>query len=247
MIMRRVLLALAAFVGPAFAGDQWFENSEPVTLRSDTGYILVRSWWHESLLETNYYSPILVRTLSVAEIEAAKKDGAAHEANVVVPRADHAYARTDNEVTTLVPLKPGTYVLAGLGNIQRSGTTNITVITALCMGTVAFEVSPGTIIDLGTIVTARHARPTDVPELAAVVAGENAGWDNIDVAIRPAGSAVPEALKPLPILAADYRAFGWIPNYLGGPFARLAPMPGVLSYDKDGNAVDPKDAATTAQ
>ena len=64
------------------------------------------------------------------------------------------------------------------------------------------------------------------------------------VAIRPAisASAVPQALQSLPLVAADYSAVPPFPNYLGGPLSRLAPLPGVLDYDKDGDVVDLKAA-----
>jgi hypothetical protein len=249
MNSKRFLLALALFLAPAFAGDLGFENGAPVTLKPDMGYILVRSSRDERALATINYSPILIRTLDPAEIEAATKIDSPHEANVVIPRADRPYARTETEITQIIPLKPGTYVLGGLANVLRSGWTEITVVTSLCMGTVAFEVKPGVITDLGTILNAAHVLPTAIPELANVVAGKDLDMNIalMDVAIRPPASDAPEALKALPIVPADYRAYGLFPNYLGGQFARLAPLPGVLDYDKDGNALDLKARTAKAE
>jgi hypothetical protein len=249
MNTKHLLLAVALFVAPAFGGDQWFEKGEPVTLKPDMGYILVRSTRDERALATINFSPILIRTLDPAQIEAATKSDAKHEANVVIPRADHPYARTETELTQVIPLKPGTYVLGGLANVLRSGWTEITVVTSLCMGTVMFEVKPGVITDLGTILNAAHVLPTAIPELANVVAGKDLDMNIalMDVAIRPQASDTPEALKALPIVPADYHAYGLFPNYLGGQFARLAPLPGVLDYDKDGNALDLKAQAAKAE
>jgi hypothetical protein len=62
------------------------------------------------------------------------------------------------------------------------------------------------------------------------------------VAIRPAPQSTPAsaalaALQPAP---ADYRAVSAFLNYPGSFLSRLAPLPGVLDYDKDGDVVDLK-------
>jgi hypothetical protein len=104
------------------------------------------------------------------------------------------------------------------------------------------------ITDLGTVVNAMHELPTDIPELANVVAGKAVGLqvEFDDVAIRPQApdTVTPDGLKSLPIVPADYHAVGWLPNYFGSYFGRLAPLSGVLDYDKDGNVLDLK-AQTT--
>jgi hypothetical protein len=65
-----------------------------------------------------------------------------------------------------------------------------------------------------------------------------------DLALQPATAAtpVPAKLQTLSIVPADYRAVEPYPNYLGAPLTRLAPVAGVLDYDKDGNVIDLKTA-----
>jgi hypothetical protein len=64
------------------------------------------------------------------------------------------------------------------------------------------------------------------------------------VAIRPAGSTadVPAAIAALPRVAADYRAVPPFFNYTGAPLSRIAPLAGVIDYDKDGRVIDLKAA-----
>jgi hypothetical protein len=239
-----LILALMTLATPGFATDATFENGAPVTLKPNMGYILVRNPRDERALATINYSPVLIRSLDQAELE---KTG--HEANVVVPPADRPYAHNDTEIIQVMALKPGTYVLGGIANLLRSGWTSARVTVSLCMGTVMFEVKPGVITDLGTILLAQHDKPTTIPELAKVVAGKDTDLYFVlfDVAIRPLGpnTPTPEALKSLPIMSADYHTYGWFPNYLGADFNRLAPIPGVLDYDKDGNPIDVKTGTKT--
>jgi hypothetical protein len=252
MNTKSFLLAAALLLSPASAADKPFEHGAPVALKPDLGYVLVRSIRDEHALYTANYSPVLIRMLDQTEL-AKFEGGDAHaaESNVVIPLADHAYAYSETKITQITPLKPGTYVLAGLANVGHSGWTTINLMACLCMGTVSFEVKPGVVTDMGTLLNALHEKPTDIPELANVVAGKPLGFTALlfDVAIRPPApdTDTPEALKALPIVPAEYHAYGWTPNYLGAPLSRLAPLPGVLDYDKDGNAIDLKARGAKAE
>jgi hypothetical protein len=111
------------------------------------------------------------------------------------------------------------------------------------MGTVEFDAKPGVITDLGTIVTADDDKPTPIPELSNHVFGKLMGdaLSPVDAAIRQATPAdVPDSLKSLPHVEADYRAVAPFPNFLGAPLLRLAPLAGVLAYDKAGHVIDTK-------
>jgi hypothetical protein len=235
-------LAVALCLSPAFAADP--APPAPVTLQPDQGYVLVRTFQAKRGLYTESFAPVLIRLLDQAEIDRINAAGGKftkEQANVVNPSLDHPYAVNGKELFLLEPLKPGTYVLGGLNGANW----NITqVFSSLCMGTVKFEVKPGVITDLGTVLNALHNEPTDIPELTKWVAGKDVGINRMleDVAIRPRApdTETPDALKSLPIVAADFHAVGWLPNFLGGYFGRLAPLPGVLDYDKDGNVLDLK-------
>ena len=229
----------------ALADDVHFTTEPSVRLDPNMAYVLVRAFerpcgWvcgHRS------YAPILVRTLGSDELneaEALARNDPDHwkdrvESNVVVPPL---YAEQGTKEFLLTSLKPGTYVVGGLmgapGGMQAS----------LCMGTVKFEAMPAVITDLGTIINTPDDEPTTIPELSKYVTGKPMGDATFleAVAITPVTSTteVPEPLKSLPIAAADYSAVPAFPNYLQGPLMRLAPLAGVLAYDKDGQVIDVK-------
>lgn len=244
MSMKRLLLALALLAGPALAADKPAKTPEPLILKPDMGYVLVRGTRNEAALATVTTSPILIRTLSETEIEAIKKDERHAEANVVIPSVAHPYEIDGTRTTMLMPLKPGVYVLGGLAQVLKSGWYDTSVLSSLCMGTVTFEVKPGVITDMGTMLNADDRKPTDIPELTKLVTGKDLELGAMlwRVAVRPQGpdTPMPEGLKSFPIVPADYRAYGWMANYLNGPLGRLAPLPGILDYDKDGNVIDVK-------
>jgi hypothetical protein len=143
----------------------------------------------------------------------------------------------------LVAVKPGTYILGGLTASNWATTDVGGMIASLCMGTVKFEAKAGVVTDLGTILVALDNRPTNIPELAKYVMGKETelNFTNI-VAIRPAQSSSPppQAFAELAPLPADYRAMSAFPNYSGAALSRIAPLPGVLDYDKDGDVIDLK-------
>jgi hypothetical protein len=243
MKTKLLLFAVALLLAPAYAADRPFQSSEPVTLKPDQGYVLVRVMQGKRGIYTGSFSPILIRILNKEEIAAAGGH-ARNRDNVVIPSPSPPYARSKGGLVLLFPLKPGTYVLGGITGVGCDLWCSYLVVSSLCMGTVKFEVKPGVITDLGAVVNAMHELPTDIPELTKMVAGKAVDIQSEfhDVAVRPPGAdtETPDGLKSLPIMPADYHAVGWLPNYFGSYFGRLAPLPGVLDYDKDGNVLDLK-------
>ena len=239
MNTKLLLLALALFLAPAFASDRPLQSGVSVLLKPDQGYVLVRVMHGKRGIYTATYSPILIRILNREEMSARHKLD-----NVVIPETDPPYVLGKNGSVLLTPLKPGTYVFGGLASVACVGWCSPIVVSSLCMGTVKFEVKPGVITDLGTVVNAMHELPTDIPELKNVVAGKvmYIQTEFHDVAIRPwaPDTETPDGLKSLPIIPADYHAVGWLPDYFGSYFGRLAPLRGVLDYDKDGDVLDLK-------
>jgi len=233
-----VLAASLLFSTSALADDHQFKKGEAVNLAPDRAYILVRTIGKScGLINCFHFIPIFVRSLSSNELEQAKalaqqypgswKDRV--EPNVLEqnePYEEHG----DDDAYFLASVKPGTYVFWGLWR------------TSLCMGTVRFEAKAGTITDLGAMVGARDDKPTTIPELSHFVTGRPVGDDfnGFALAIRPATSAtdVPETLRSLPRVPADYSAVQTIPNYTGWPLGRIAPLSGIIDYDKDGQVID---------
>jgi hypothetical protein len=249
-----ILFALLLFPTAAFAEKVQFEKGQAVRLEPNKAYLLVHTntLWHAPLGGNLFVTPLLFRVLTEEELQKIKaafeKDPDRWQKNldpnVVVIEGNRPYEEiNDKEHVMLVPVRPGTYILGVIGHMSSMMDTPVVGICP-CMGTVKFEASPGVITDMGAIWVVPDGEPTDIPELAKVVTGKDTelsdhGWD---IAIRPADPAshVPPTLRDLPRAPADYRATPSIPNYTGATLSRLAPLPGVLDYDKDGEVIDLK-------
>jgi hypothetical protein len=241
--MRSIAVLLLCLLLPAAAladnVTKQFENGEAVSLRPDMAYVLYREIVHKS--EHGYpHGLVFVRGLSADELRAvierhAKDPDAKEPPNVFRTDLSVAYVDGEEERIYLAALPPGTYVLAGEGFSAAMG-------TCMCMGTVKFDAKPGVLTDLGFVLAARDDKPTTIPELAAIVHGKDMDYDPvlIRMAVRPPTPdlAVPPQLAALPRVLADYRAQDRFPNYFGGTIDRLAPIAGVLGYDKDGHVLD---------
>jgi hypothetical protein len=253
------LIALLLLPLPATAADRIFVNGEAVTLDAGEGYVLVRTH-HFSLGMSGTFmpQPLLFRVLSdteMAQVKALAQSDPRNwqdkvEPNIVEPFADKPYLLVGDEDYLLISLRPGTYILGGVAATSWGLPSIGAVRSSLCMGTVSFTVKPGVVTDMGAIFTARDDRPTGIPELANVVTGKPIGSEGTPdiVALVPGAAAtdVPPTIAALPSrVPANYRAVGAMPNYVGAPLSRLSPVPGVLDYDKDGNAVDLKAKAPT--
>jgi len=112
------------------------------------------------------------------------------------------------------------------------------------MGTVSFEARAGVVTDLGYLIGEYDGLPPAAPEFQPTPYKPTT-WGGMfpmmmAAAVRPPSSEmpVPEGLKNLRIVPADYRAFGKFPNYFLGAINRLQPMKGVLDYDGD-RVIDP--------
>lgn len=244
--MRAFVLALLAIlsIGTARAEENGnYENGDAVSIAPDKAYFLIR------VMEPADFDSgaVLARLLSDEELRNAiekHRNGGDHdqEPNVLFVQGRYHFAGTDNVRILLASGKPGRYILAGAAEGGMSYTTRGVMYTCLCLGTVQFEAKAGVITDLGTLLLARDDRPSPIPELARQVHGRSFDVAPVPLVlgIRPyvASMAVPDTLASFPRQAAAYRAFGPFPNYFGAPIDRLAPVPGVLDYDKDGHVLD---------
>jgi hypothetical protein len=238
-------MAFQLLVGPALAAEatQQFTKGEPVILRRDAAYVLMRT----NLVDGDYImDPILVRVLSASElrdaIERRQKDSRVQEEpNVVRVHDEDDYGRAPDGRTFFLAISPGSYVLAGIATSGGAGDV------CMCMGTVKFDAKPGVITDMGLILMARDDEPTTIPELTARVRGRDLGVEPrlLVMGLRPYSPdmLVPGSLSQLPRTLADYRVASRFPNYFGAATDRLAPVAGVLDYDKDGRVLDLKDAS----
>jgi hypothetical protein len=259
-LKKLVIAAAWLFSAPAFGEDRQFKNGETVAIAPDKAYLIARTFEvkGKKLSGTLRIMPFLVRMLSEDELQQAEKARQADpkewrdkmEPNVTEMLAAAPYAQANGEVTLVTAVKPGTYVLAAIAVTNWAMKDTGILNTSLCMGTVKFEAKPGTLTDLGEILVAFDDTPTTIPELANVVTGNDTGPTpySFDVAVRPAGAniAIPAPIESLPRVNADYRAMNAFPNFVGSVVGRLAPLPGVLDYDKDGDVVDLKAQPATA-
>jgi len=94
------------------------------------------------------------------------------------------------------------------------------------MGSVAFEVKPGVVTNLGDFLSLGWASD-EVMRLTAAVPpppGRIA---------TPASYPVPAALANHTVTPADWRAAGKINNFYGLAISRMPPVEGVLAYERD--------------
>jgi len=141
-----------------------------------------------------------------------------------------ALEKSDDGRVMLIEAVPGTYVLYGWG-------VGDMLHTCLCLGTVSFPAEAGKITDLGTLFVAAASEQSSIPELKAVTGlgptmnGHVVLWAS---AVRPADSSTstPSVLAGKPIVPAAYRATGKFVSPFAFGINRLAPMAGVLGYDR---------------
>jgi len=232
MKIAALFISLLLFAGAAEARQPdmiQFEDGEPVAMQDGYAYLLIR--------ENVAVNFVFVRALGADEWKAIadefKQDRDYRPpSNVVEIMGRDSYAKAGDERTYVLAVKPGTYIL-GEQSFGYNG-------ACLCMGSVKFEAKAGVVTDLGTLLFANNDRPTTIPELANIVQqkvlSDDLPW--IAMALRPATETTPDPLKGLPRVLADYHAVNKFPNYFGAFADRLAPVPGILGYDAEGNVLD---------
>ncbi|WP_077147652.1 hypothetical protein [Sphingopyxis sp. KK2] len=136
---------------------------------------------------------------------------------------------TSDSVSYLMKVKPGRYVVYR----QLSAPNNGLIGMCFCMGTIAFEVKPGVITDLGDFFFAGPGGDPAFPARPDKMQGSEAGL------YRPASKAgtltfgLPPSLRDYPTAPADLRAYGKLDNFYGITVGRMPPVAGVLAYDRD--------------
>ena len=143
--------------------------------------------------------------------------------NWLTVKASPRFVEDENGSSYLIAVEPGTYILYG----QITDTENGPIGTCLCMGSVKFAAAAGQVVDLGKI---------DYPRVEAAKADlEGKLRSRPSHALTPPDPAMPRParLSGLPVVAADLRAAGKMPNYFGIEIDRLPAVPGVLAYERD--------------
>ncbi len=149
------------------------------------------------------------------------------------------YNKGEDRFAYLQAVKPGTYIYYGpvsaAPNLPAFGLCN-------CMGSVRFEVKPGTITDLGnSLVAASTPEPPFDVQTQDVLrrADEKAAKDGAPAADRAITNpntlayGLPDTLKAWPSIQGELSASGKMNNYFGLIITRMPPIPGVLGYRRD--------------
>ena len=135
------------------------------------------------------------------------------------------FERTESGFTYLRAVEPGTYVLYG----PILATPQAVAGVCLCMGSVRFEVRAGQIVDIGELRLQPEAGSG--PNNGRF--GPEGRLPSPSVMPAMAGAVLPQRLAGLPVVAANLRSADPMPNYFGILIDRLAPVSGVLAYDRD--------------
>ncbi len=141
----------------------------------------------------------------------------------------------DGEMRTfLIEVPTGDYVLYG------TSVSGNAVVTCNCLGTVRFNAAAGVITNLGSLYADKVHKASPVPHLEDNLGPSMFayGWI-LGEALVPAtpNSPVPDTLKALPIVTAEFHAVGLFHEPGATSINRLAPVSGVLGYEQ-GRVID---------
>jgi hypothetical protein len=131
--------------------------------------------------------------------------------------------------TYLLEVPPGTYVLYGIA----VGTAGLA--TCNCLGTVKFDAAAGTLTQMGGLFADKVHRESPVPHLEDNLGPQMFQYGFImGQALVPAeeGAPLPAGLAAFPHVRADYRPVGMFRERGAASINRLAPIPGILEYDR---------------
>lgn len=133
----------------------------------------------------------------------------------------------------LTSVEPGTYIWYGTVVFDpNQGWLG----ECLCMGSVQFDVKPGVITNLGDSLLALpdFANHPTAPAMDIVVSGAFSGTRiETPEGGRAPDFSLPDSLLGYDVEQANLRASGKMNNFYGVMVSRLAPIDGVLAYDRD--------------
>ena len=147
--------------------------------------------------------------------------------NFVSMSRGRTFEETGGRYVYLRVVDPGTYILYGPVIIGANGAA---VGVCMCMGSVRFEARAGQIVDIGEILFEGPGNGGP----AAGRFGPDGHRLQSPVVIPPRPDAErPARLANLAFAPAELHAADRMPNYFGVLIDRLAPIPGVLGYERD--------------
>ena len=136
--------------------------------------------------------------------------------------------------TFLVEVPVGTYILYGV-SVGGRGIT-----TCNCLGTVKFAARPGVITEMGSLFADKVHKESPIPHLEDNLGPSMFAYGfTLGQALVPPTDALirPVSLAALPLENADYHAVGLFPEPGADWINRLAPVPGILGYER-GRVID---------
>lgn len=149
------------------------------------------------------------------------------------PQFVFAKGKEPESYSYLMQVKPGRYAYYGPLFVAPNGAA---AGMCYCMGTVAFEVKPGTVTDTGNFFLVGSGVDPAFPARTEKMPGSEIGLYRpvaLSEQFGPLAFGLPETLKAYPNERADFRAYGKLDNFFGITVGRLPPVPGVLAYDRD--------------
>lgn len=221
-IIVALALALPALPPAAAQAQNQVGRRDPVTIEPDRAYIFYRSPRRQTLMflrETAGRPHVPVEPENKAEGKPADDDF------WVVSRTP-TFTSEEGAHSYLAAVEPGSYVLYA----QRDQAGNFLTGVCLCMGSIRFEARAGQIVDLGTVTYPRMMTTGRAP---TGIVRTPTGVPSIAVVPPDPSASLPERLAGQPVVAAEYRAAGKMPNYHLLYIDRHPAMPGVLGYQRD--------------
>lgn len=155
------------------------------------------------------------------------------------------FSKKNGRSTFLHRVKPGRYAFYGPVIFA-----NAVGGSCMCMGSIEFDVAPGTIVNGGMMTlnwmeerqkAKAEGRPLpktefDIPEPLTSIS-----WE-----VPLADQTIDPRLSNYKIMAADLHATSGFPNYFGLVIDRLTAIPGILEYDRD-RVIDVKSVNASPQ
>lgn len=252
------LLAMAAVAMPVGAaakdnGGVTQLEAPPQALRSDAAYLLIRTSTAKSGLFPIQH--VLLRIPSdeeLAQYRAAKKDAYDAALPKLTKQAKGGRVQSIDEFafdhdgransfvvksgkflengtmrTLLLEVPMGTYVLYGTTVGDRG------LVTCNCLGTVRFDARPGVITDVGSLYADKVHKDSPVPHLEDNLGEQMFQYGFIlGQALVPSDGSVPASLQRFTVEPASFEPTGQYYEHGAGNINRLAPIPGILSYEK---------------
>lgn len=159
--------------------------------------------------------------------------GAGADDPLFATRNGRTFAKAGPVDVHLLEVPPGDYLIYGL-SMPGAGPT---LATCFCLGTVSFKARPGVVTDLGAILIGQARAPSGFPELASETGfgpSIDTGFHHPVGALRPTSTAriAPGPLARVKIERASFRAAGRFFDPRTGYVNRLAPLSGVLRYER---------------